>query len=163
MSYANELCEWVMHHTSCKWVMLHSYGPPSHMNESWHMWMSQVTYEKKMSELWSYIRMIHVTCNWVVLKCEWVTSRMKEHWSYIQVCHVTSEWVVSDENETWHIGTYMQTRGYWVWIRMSLVPREWVITHVNESHQIFMSQVACEWVTSRTNASRHTRIVAVKI
>jgi len=80
----------------------------SDVNESWHIWMSHVTYEWVMSRMNEpcHVWMSHATSKWVM-------SRMNES-CHIWMSHVTYEWVMSRMNESCHI-----------WMRLSY--KIWVI------------------------------------
>jgi len=107
----------------------------SRVDDSCHIWMSQVT-------------------------CEWVTSRMNEsrhviitilcclcqhdcHLScHVWLSHVTYEWVMCDT-------TTSRNSDYVRCLRQFVT----VMSRVNDSCQIWMSHVTCDWVMSRVNAS----------
>jgi len=113
-----------------------------HMDEPCHIWMSHVTYEKVMSQMYEscHIWMSHVPSNLTHLKCDmspvtyvWVMSHTNES-SHCWMGHVTYESV------TWHMSESCH-------ICMSHVTYEWAMWHMNKSCHIWMSHVTYEWVT----------------
>ena len=81
LSPMNEAC----HRHTCKWVM-------SHMSESYHIWVSHVTYEWVMSHMSEscHTRVSHVTHEWVMSHMSDMT-RVTYEWvmSHISMSHVT--------------------------------------------------------------------------
>jgi len=114
-----------------------------HLSESCHV--VHMTSELEWHDMCHVTRVSH---EWV--RMTWHVSR----WSYIRVCHVTYEWVVSGENETWHIYEDMWVLGLntnescTTW--MSHVSCEWVTSDIHESCRMRMSHVTYECVTSHT-------------
>ena len=141
-----------------EWVM-------SHVNESRHVWISHVTYERVMSRMkesrlsyesiMSLIWMSHV-------KCEWVMSQLNESchiWSVMSSCHIC-EWVMSHMNKSCHI-----------W--MNHVADNWVMSHVSMSmcrymthsyvtHMIYHSFMChtYEWVIYRMMYHTHELVTS---
>ena len=146
-------CEWVMSlvwMSNCiqEWVIW-SYGwdwfcfgwlPPP-VNESWHIWMSHVTYVWHMNESWNicvtydchHLSMSHGTRMVSHVTYGWVMLLMNES-SDIWMSHVTHEWVMLHINGS-------------CYIRMSHVTYGWVVLLMNESSDIWMSHLTYEYVT----------------
>ena len=97
MSISHGIHEWMSHGTY-EWAT-------SHVNESWHIWMSLVTHRWEnttLMEVKCWTRRSHVTCQLVMVYMnEWVTAHMNES-RHVCLSHVTCGRVMSQVTRLMH-------------------------------------------------------------
>jgi len=105
----------------------------TNMNESFHIWMSHVTYEWCITYEWV---MSHMNIWHDALIPDMTHSYVSRMSASCHICHVIYEWFMSPGIESCHV-------------RLSHVAYAWVVSHTRESCR------TCEWVMYSERKNSH--------